>query len=276
MDHTTGINELEFCSLDLETTGVNPAFDRIVEIGAVRFTTAGVINEYQKLVNPGVSIPPNVIKIHGITDSMVEGAPLINDILDEFYEFFKGAILVIQNPRFDLSFIERAFHVRDGKSPELKAIDTVNLAQKHFPALPNHKISTLANHLGLNLQSHRALDDAIACMSIFTEVIKGRGLITYGELMRMHGDMVRPGLRYSQGSTREPWRRLVIGKDVKIRYKDTDGRVTSRIIHPREFIQYGKSSYILAWCYLRESERCFMASRIVSINRLPPAGKPEL
>lgn len=266
MDLQASINEIEFCSIDLETTGVNPAFDRIVEIGAVRFTTAGVISEYQKLVNPGVSIPENVIRIHGITDEMVSGAPLINDILDEFYDFISGAILVIQNPRFDLSFIERAFHVRDGKSPELKAIDTVNLAQKHFPALQNHKISTLTEHLGLKLQSHRALDDAIACMSVFTAVINGRPILTCGDLMRMHGDMVRPGLRYSQGSTKEPWRRLVIGKDVKIRYKDTDGRVTSRIIHPREFVQYGKSSYILAYCYLRESERCFMASRIVSIE----------
>lgn len=266
MDLLTAINDIEFCALDLETTGVNPAFDRIVEIGAVRFTTAGVIKEYQKLVNPGISIPENVIRIHGITDGMVSDAPLINDILDEFHEFFKGAILVIQNPRFDLSFIERAFHVRDGRSPELKAIDTVNLAQKHFPALPNHKISTLTSHLGLNLQSHRALDDAIACMSIFNAVIKGRGIQTYGELMHMHGEMGRPGLRYPQPSTREPWRRIVIGKDIRIRYKDTDGKVTSRLIHPREFIQYGKSSYILAYCYLRESERCFMASRIVSIE----------
>ncbi len=266
MDILKDINEIEFCALDLETTGVNPAFDRIVEIGAVRFTTGGVTDEFQTLVNPGVPIPENVIKIHGITDDMVNDAPAINDILDDFHSFFKGTVLVIQNPRFDLSFIERAFHVRDGRSPELLAIDTVRLAQNHFPALPNHKLSTMACHLGLNLQSHRALDDAIACMSVFNEVIRGRGILNYGELIRMHGEPVRPGLKYSQGSSREPWRRIVIGKDIRIRYKDTDGRVTSRIIHPREFIQYGKSSYILAYCYLRESERCFMASRIVSIE----------
>jgi len=86
------------------------------------------------------------------------------------------------------------------------------------------------------------------------------------ELLHMHGDPVRPGLRYSRSQVRDPWHRIVIGKDIKIRYRDTDGRVTSRVIHPREFVQYGKNSYILAYCYLRESERCFMASRIVGIE----------
>lgn len=260
------IHEMDFCAIDLETTGVNPAFDRIVEIGAVRFRTDGSSEEFQTFVNPGIPIPENVIRIHGITDGMVEGAPSINDILDDFYDFFRGAVLVIQNPRFDLSFIERAFHVRDGSSPELKAIDTVRLAQRHFPALPNHKLSTMSWHLGLKLQSHRALDDAIACMCVFNEVVKGRRINAFEDLLHMHGEPVGPGLRYSRETVKDPWRRIVIGKDIKIRYKDTDGRVTSRVIHPREFIQYGKNSYILAYCYLRESERCFMASRIVSIE----------
>ena len=174
MDLKRDINEIDFCAIDLETTGVNPAFDKIIEIGAERFRVNGLAEEYQRLVNPGVNIPGNVIRIHGITDEMVAGAPPIASVLDEFYSFFSGAVLVIQNPRFDLSFIERAFHVRDGKSPELRAIDTVRLAQRHFPALPNHKISTMALHLGLDLQSHRALDDAIACMSIFNKVVTGR------------------------------------------------------------------------------------------------------
>ena len=260
------IHEMEFCALDLETTGVNPAFDRIVEIGAVRFKTDGTSQEFQTFVNPGIPIPESVIKIHGITDDMVADAPAINDILDDFYDFFRGTVLVIQNPRFDLSFIERAFHVRDGGSPDLRAVDTVRLAQRHFPALPNHKLSTMAMHLGLNLQSHRALDDAIACMYVFNAVINGRRINTLGELLHMHGDPIGPGLRYSRDTGRDQWRRIVIGKDIKIRYKDTDGKVTSRIIHPREFIQYGKNSYILAYCYLRESERCFMASRIVSVE----------
>lgn len=266
MDTERDIYKMDFCAIDLETTGVNPAFDRIVEIGAVRFSINGYRHEFQSLVNPGIQIPGNVIRIHGITDAMVADAPLINDVLDSFYSFFEGAVLVIQNPRFDLSFIERAFHVRDGISPELRAIDTVRLAQKHFPSLPNHKLSTMSWHLGLNLQSHRALDDAIACMSVFTEVVKGAGLTTYGDLLKMHGEPVHPGLRYSRGNSRDPWKRIVIGKDIRIKYRDTDGRVTSRVIHPREFIQYGKNNYILAYCYLRESERCFMTSRIVDIE----------
>lgn len=260
------IYDIDFCALDLETTGVNPAFDRIVEIGAVRFRVDGPVSRFQTLVNPGIPIPANVIRIHGITDEMVSDAPAINDILDSFYSFFEGSVLVIQNPRFDLSFIERAFHVRDGGSPELRAIDTVRLAQKHFPSLPNHKLSTMAWHLGLNLKSHRALDDAIACMSVFNEVVKGTRMISYQDLLHMHGEPLGPGLRYTQWNGRDPWRKIVIGKDIRIKYRDTDGRITSRVIHPRELIQYGKNNYILAYCYLRESERCFMTSRIMGIE----------
>lgn len=261
--------EIDFCAVDLETTGVNPAFDKIVEFGAVRFRIDGGNICYQTLVNPGVHIPENVIRIHGITDKMVSGAPALEDIRDDFFSFIDGTVLVIQNPRFDLSFIDRALSMSNAPRPELLALDTVRLAKKHFTELPNHKLPTLASHLGLELVSHRALDDAIACMAVFCETLKGFGLTgesTFSDLIRIHGELVRPGIVSESSIGTEVWRNICIGEEVTIRYIDSDGIATIRQILPKEFLTYGKNNYILAHCFLRDSERCFMTSRIMVIE----------
>lgn len=262
------LSTVDFCAIDLETTGVNPAFDKIVEIGAVRFRLDGGSICYQTLVNPGIRIPENVIKIHGITDSMVSDAPSIEKIRDDFFSFIEGTVMVIQNPRFDLSFIGRAFRMSTPGS-DLSALDTVRLAKKYFTGLPNHKLPTLASHLGLELVSHRALDDAIACMAVFCETLKGFGITgnsLFSDLIKVHGEPVRPGMVSESSTGAEVWKKIFIGEEVTIRYIDSDGIITTRQILPKEFLKYGKNNYILAHCFLRNSERCFMTSRIMSVE----------
>nr|HOP63918.1 3'-5' exonuclease [Spirochaetota bacterium] len=161
------LSSVNFCAIDLETTGVNPAFNKIIEIGAAKFRLDGAVETFHTLVNPGVSIPETVIRIHGITDSMVASAPVIEDIIDSFHDFIEDSVLVIQNPRFDLSFIDRAFRSNEIIFAPLQALDTVRLAKNYFPDLPNHKLSTLAEHLGIVCRKHRALDDALVCMQVF-------------------------------------------------------------------------------------------------------------
>ncbi len=262
------IGSLSFCAVDLETTGVNPAFHKIVEIGAVKFNITGETERYSSLVNPCSHIPEQVVKIHGITDEMVKDSPVLDDLLDDFADFINDTVLVIQNPRFDLSFIDRAYRKKGRRLPGLNGIDTVRLAKKHFTDLPNHKLPTLAHHMGLNLKSHRALDDAIACMMVFRESIKGFGLdenSTMRELLEIHGEPVKPGIVTNKCSGLKVWNNICLGREITIKYKDSDGNETKRKILPTEFIKYGKKNYILAHCYLRDSERCFMTSRITEI-----------
>lgn len=269
MDLNKKLGDITFCALDLETTGVNPAIHKIVEIGASRFTIGRTSEIFSTLVDPCVEIPSAVVNIHGITSEMVAGKPFIENILDNLAEFMSSTVLVIQNPRFDLSFLSMAYLNAWKRTPSLAAIDTVRLAQKYFTGLPNHKLSTLSSHLGLKLASHRALDDSIACMKVFLEVIKGRGLTessTLRDLIRIHGEMVRPAIRIERSRGVEVWKSISIGEKVSIKYVDSDGQITRRDIIPREFINYGKKNYILAHCFLRNSERCFMTSRIISVN----------
>ena len=269
MDLNRKLKDRRFSSLDLETTGVNPAIHRIVEIGVSRFSINGDYETFSTLVDPCAAIPDSVVNIHGITEEMVAGSPQIQDVLGDLTDFIKDSVLVIQNPGFDLSFLSKAYLDAWKNVPSLAAIDTVRLAQKYFTGLINHKLSTLSCHLGLNLASHRALDDSIACMNVFLAVIKGYGLTgesTLRDVVKIHGEVVRPGIKIERNSGVSVWRNISIGERVSIKYMDSDGNVTSRSILPREFIHYGKKNYILAHCFLRDSERCFVTSRIIGIG----------
>jgi len=260
------LKDLTFCALDLETTGVNPAFDRIIEIGMIKFTLDGVKDSYETLVNPQIPIPMQAQRIHGISDKMVKDSPLIDEVKDEFLDFIGDTIFVIQNPSFDLSFIEMFISKNnEAKSFSLRSIDTVTLARKTWPHFTNHKLGTLSNNLGIEHDHHRALSDTEVCMKVFIEVLKENKALkwSWGEFLILHGDLLLPGLsRKSEGVL---FRGIEKGQDVTIKYSDSDGRKTIRKITPVEIIRYGKKSYVSAYCHLRKEVRYFAAERIVGI-----------
>lgn len=91
---------------DLETTGLSPVNDRIIEIGAVKMCGGKVTDSFSTFVNPQIPIPFNIESLTGISDSMVENAGTIEEILPEFLEFCKGAVMVAHNAGFDVGFIK--------------------------------------------------------------------------------------------------------------------------------------------------------------------------
>ena len=97
-----------FTVFDVETTGMSPVRDRIVEIGAVRVDRDGVWTRFETLVNPGMPIPYQVTRVHGIDDRMVAGAPSFSDAAYRFLDFARGSKLVAHNARFDLSFLQES------------------------------------------------------------------------------------------------------------------------------------------------------------------------
>jgi ATP-dependent DNA helicase DinG len=94
-------------AFDLETTGLDPQTDTIIEIGAVRFNGRRVEGEFNTLINPGRPIPPFITQLTGITDQMVREAPPIRAVLGELKEFLGDSPILGHNVRFDLSFIKK-------------------------------------------------------------------------------------------------------------------------------------------------------------------------
>jgi DNA polymerase III epsilon subunit family exonuclease len=269
MKGSLSLYEAEFCALDLETTGVNPFTGKIVEIGIARFRLDRVIEQYESFVNPGCEIPEQVIKIHGITDEMVQDAPLIEELLDDITKFIHKSPLVIQNPRFDISFLEMAYKRAGRHVPQLIAYDTVTLARKTYKNLENYKLHTLCAHLGIEIQHHRALSDTLACMNVFRNVIKlndKRKTWTFHDLNQFQGKIEKSGIIKELDFKECRKSRIVPGKVVEIRYRDAEGNVTERKILPKKIFKRGKQTIIVAYCYMRESERFFKTGRIESIQ----------
>ncbi|HUX38743.1 MAG TPA: 3'-5' exonuclease [Rectinemataceae bacterium] len=162
-----------YLALDVETTGLDLRRCRIVEIGAILFTPReGGFGgrSIDRLVDPGMPMPREVIAIHGITDEDVRGAPSFGQIADDFLALTEGAILVAHNAAFDLGFIQSEL-AASGRPPLANLVlDSLVLARAAFKGLPSYSLPRLAASLHIaTRRSHRALDDAIVAAKVFVE-----------------------------------------------------------------------------------------------------------
>ena len=168
------LSEVEFCVVDLETTGGSNDYNSITEIGAVKYRGGQETGRFTTLVNPGCAIPPFIVLLTGITDTMVTNAPVIEDVLDALLEFIGDSVLVAHNARFDIGFINAAL-VHDGREKLAnRVLDTVGLARRLVGGeVENCKLSTLAASLGFAHQpSHRAINDVLATGDLLHHLIE--------------------------------------------------------------------------------------------------------
>ncbi len=162
-----------FVAVDTETTGSKPNVNRIMEIGAVKFSCNGLIEKFGTLINPQTSIDPFIVNITHITEEMVKDAPDAKDVLPDFLRFANGCILIAHNVPFDTKFINAEF--KRIHYPEMKnfTIDTVTLSRKTFPDILSHKLQYLAEYFGIEVEAaHRAYDDAYVCMKVFIKCVE--------------------------------------------------------------------------------------------------------
>ena len=163
---------MKFIAFDLETTGFIPGVDRIVEIGAVRFVNDKVEAVFSTLVDPETSIPPGATEVNGITDEMVSGKPKIEDLLVPFAEFCEDCVVVAHNAGFDVPFLAADIEKHETVAPTGVVLDTLALAKKIYPGLPNYKLGTLVQHLGIEATNfHRAEEDASYCGQLFYKMM---------------------------------------------------------------------------------------------------------
>ena len=155
-------------AVDLETTGLNPDEDAIIEIGAVKFNGHRVEDEWSTLVNPRKSIPGFITQLTGISNPMVREAPYLIDVMGGLIEFVGDAPVVGHNISFDLSFLQQAGALRHNID-----IDTYELAAVLMPTATRYNLSALAQQLNILLPAtHRALDDARATHAVFIALME--------------------------------------------------------------------------------------------------------
>ncbi len=153
-------------ALDVETTGLDPSSDSIIEIGAVRFSGRRVEAEWSTLVNPNRLIPPLITQLTGITNEMVRNAPPVQSIIKAFEDFIGDSPVLGHSVGFDLAFLERV-----GLQVYSQVIDTYELAAVLLPTASRYSLGALGQLLGIPFPArHRALDDARLTHAVFTRL----------------------------------------------------------------------------------------------------------
>ncbi len=159
-----GKNIIEFPDkyvvVDLETTGLSPEWDMIIEIGAIKVQNGKIIDNFQRLVYPGEKISSFIEQLTGITNEMLAGAPLINDVLPQFDEFVGNSIVVGHNVNFDVNFLYENYDYVLEKPFSNDFIDTMRISRKLYPELDHHRLIDIVEHLKITGSTmHRALSD---------------------------------------------------------------------------------------------------------------------
>jgi DNA polymerase-3 subunit epsilon/ATP-dependent DNA helicase DinG len=153
----------ELVALDLETTGLDPAHDDVIEIGAVRFEGSRIVDEWSTFVKPTRPIPYIVTQITGITEDDVQNAPPMQAVLPTFRAFIGDSAWVAHNASFDGAFLTRM-----GIAQANLRIDTFDLAPILMPRSPRYSLTSLTQLIGFNIESaHRALYDARATAYLY-------------------------------------------------------------------------------------------------------------
>ena len=176
-------------SLDIETTGLDPKNDSIIEIGAVKFNGNRVLDEFSTLINPRKPINSFITNLTGITNAMVMNAPLLADVYPQLETFIGDHPILGQNVGFDISFFQRY-----GAFKANPVIDTYELAAVLMPSAPRYGLGSLCHQLGVILsEAHRAINDARATMGVYNKL--------YEKLFQLPIDLIAEIVQQTQGLT---------------------------------------------------------------------------
>ena len=174
--------------LDTETTGLEAAKSELIEIAALKIKNREIVGIYNKLIKPINSISEEITRITGITNEMVEEAPLLGEIIGPFLQFIEGSTLIMHNADFDLSFINQHIFLPRKRELGNPVICTLKVSRFLLPKLPNHKLGGLAQHFAIPVKnSHRALGDAETTFELWfklTPLIRDKGISTREDLLK--------------------------------------------------------------------------------------------
>jgi DNA polymerase III epsilon subunit family exonuclease len=280
------LKDVPFAFVDVETTGASTDYGhRVIEVGICRVEGGRSVAEYQQLVDPQRRIGAGVIALTGITQAMVTGQPLFNDILPRVVELMRGAVVVGHNVRFDLSFLSGEFRRCRNPIHECLAdcrhvLDTVRIARRRFGRGGNG-LQRLAPRLGvLPTDAHRALADAVTTFGVFEKLLEHAGgwdLCLCDAIASQGGAM---GLL--PASPRESLLPLELQEAMEqkgcvlMEYVDARDKRTERIIEPLQVRRFKGELQLVAHCRMRNDRRNFKLDRIVQLKRIEPEPVPGM
>ena len=164
-----------YVSIDLETSGLDPKQDRILEIAAIKVIDGEVVDTYETLVDAGMHLSERIVTLTGISEEMTKKGLEVSEAIRKCVEFIGDMPILGHCIQFDYSFLKRAA-VNHGLSFEKKGIDTLRIARKALPQLESRGLSVLCEYYKIPLeQHHRAMADAGATFQLYQRLQKEFG-----------------------------------------------------------------------------------------------------
>ena len=186
------LTRAKFVVLDLETTGLNCYYDRIIEFGAVRVENGIVTESMDLLINPERPLPKKIVDITSITDKMLENKPTIETAIHKIVDFIGDAILVTHNADFDFSFIQHSLRRLGMEELKNPVIDTLSLSRYLFPESKSHRLGSLCRNMEVAYnedEAHRADYDARVLNDVWQPMLvlltKNNHHLTHEELAKL-------------------------------------------------------------------------------------------
>lgn len=262
-------------AVDLETTGLSPLVDKIIEIAAVKITAERQITTFHTLINPLIDVPEFTIQFHGLTNEHLKMAPTIKRPLKDFWEFVGRHPLIAHNSSFDLGYLIKSSHDFQIDFPSLDVYDSCRWARAAWKPLGNpplnYKLSTLSEYCKFHLQHHVAIEDTYACLKIMAAI----GNLEIDQKTPMEKSFVFRLSQFDRNdcfnfSTRlKGLTQLVQEKNLlTLDYKGTSSRENRRPVRPIGLMPLPKGPVLFAECLLTGMNKSFLLKKIKSYSKL--------
>lgn len=266
-------SELSFVAFDTETSGPYPLGDEIVEVGLIRWEQGRETKSYSQLIRPQKRLSEEVIKIHGITNEMVQSSPMMGEVIREIASFIGDSILVAHHAPFDMGFLVRDLERFRLSLPEAPALCSSLLARKLIKGTENHKLQTLVQALKIEGgPAHRADSDARSCIQVALHCFQQLGpSVSLGEILKVQEKNLA-WRNYSIEDLRvnKDWRGLVeaLEKDQLVEFVYTSGSMKgkTREAIPLGLVRNPDGDYFMGICKIENKRKRFYLNSIRDSN----------
>ena len=230
-----------YTAIDVETTGLNPKTEKIIEVGAVKVRDGKITDRFESLIYPGRKLEERITALTGISDEMLKDAPVPEKVLPEFLEFIGEDVMLGHHLIFDYSFIKRAavnLRLWDEKS-DGSGIDTLKIARHFLMDLESRSLPFLCRYFEIPHKAHRAVNDAEAAALLYQRLLKEHGGGTVFEpsplVYRVKKETPSTKAQKERLYKLAEKHKLILDYDVDTLTRNEASRLTDKII-----LKYGK------------------------------------
>ena len=266
---------------DLETTGLSPLFDRIIEFAGVKILRGQEPQTFSMLIKPNIEITPENSAIHGITNEDVANCEGEEIAAPKIKDFIGTLPLVAHNSKFDIGFLMAMYHRCGLGSDNNSVYCSCNLSRKLNKDAKSHRLNALCEQFDINLENHhRALDDTIACLSVFTAICEKIGEIRsigQASLLYQANEFSKAFLKEMPKNLKELESYCTLRTPIIIKYKGGKNKNADRNVVPFSLLPLPTGIALYAQCQKTNLFKYYKVEKIteMKIQELDKAKKEE-